>query len=180
VQIANYKSTGLETWPIVRQAQLDTLDLRNTAMAVTIDIGNPDNVHPSDKQSVGTRLALAARALAYGENIEYSGPLFRQASKVEGGMRVWFDHIDGGLTAKGTTLEGFEVAGEDRRFVPATARIDGPSVLVSSPQVQRPKYVRYGWANAPVVNLYNAEGLPASPFTSDEQENLFPAPVPST
>jgi sialate O-acetylesterase len=180
VQIANYKSTGLETWPVVREAQRKTLVLKNTAMAVTIDIGNPDNVHPADKQTVGARLALAARALAYGENVEYSGPLFRQTNTAEGGLRVWFDYVDGGLTVKGSSLEGFEVAGEDHHFVPATARVEGLSVLVSSPQVERPKYVRYGWANAPVVNLYNAVGLPASPFTSEEQENSFPTPAPGT
>ncbi len=175
VQISSFKTAASESWPIIREAQLRTLALTNTAMAVSIDIGNPDNIHPPDKQAVGARLALAARAVAYGEHIEYSGPLFRQTSAENGGMRVWFDHVEGGLIAKGGTLEGFEIAGEDHRFVAATARIDGPSVLVTSPQVTRPEYVRFGWANAPIVNLFNSVGLPASPFTSEEK---MPAPTP--
>lgn len=168
VQISAFKSNGTETWPIVREAQLRTLSLTDTAMAVTIDIGNPDNVHPANKQAVGDRLALAARAIAYGEHIEYSGPLFRQTSIENGAVRVWFDHVDDGLVARGGALEGFEIAGEDHRFVPATARVDGATVVVTNPQVTRPEYVRYGWANAPVVNLFNSVGLPASPFTSEE------------
>lgn len=174
VQISSFKSNSTETWPIIREAQLRTLALTNTGMAVTIDIGNPDNVHPANKQAVGDRLALAARAIAYGEHIEYSGPLFRQTSTENSGIRVWFDHVDGGLVAKGGELQGFEIAGEDHHFVPATARIDDQTVLVTSAQVSRPEYVRYGWANAPTVNLFNSIGLPASPFTSEEK-----IPVPS-
>lgn len=173
VQISNFKSTPAEDWATLRQQQLKTLALRNTAMAVTIDIGNPGNVHPADKQTVGARLALAARALAYAEHIEYSGPLFRQAAPDGQQMRVWFDHADGGLAGKDGDLEGFEVAGDDHRFVKATARIDGDTVVVASPQVPAPSYVRFGWANAPIVNLYNSAGLPASPFTS---ELTIPAP----
>jgi sialate O-acetylesterase len=142
-------------------------------MAVTIDIGDPDNVHPADKQTVGARLALAARALAYGEHIEYSGPAFRKAAPDEQAMRVWFDHTADGLSAKGGALEGFEIAGDDHQFVTADAHIDGNTVVVASPQVAAPRYVRYGWANAPVVNLFNSAGLPASPFTS---ETNIPAP----
>jgi sialate O-acetylesterase len=141
-------------------------------MAVTIDVGDPDNIHPADKQSVGARLALAARALAYGEAVEYSGPMFRQTSIDKDGMRVWFDHA-AGLTAKGGAPSGFEIAGEDHQFKPATASIDGPSVLVTNSQVTAPKYVRYGWTSAPVLNLYNSAGLPASPFTS---EPIMPLP----
>ena len=172
VQISDFKSGSAEAWPIIREAQRRSLALANTAMAVSIDIGNPDNVHPADKQTVGIRLALAARALAYGEPIEYSGPLFRQATADGQSLRVWFDHA-GGLLAKGPALTGFEIAGDDRRFVSASARIDGGSVLVMSPQVETPKYVRYGWANSPLVNLFNSAGLPASPFTS---EDAIPAP----
>jgi sialate O-acetylesterase len=166
VQLANFKSDATETWAMIREAQRRTLSLANTGMAVTIDIGDPDNVHPSDKQTVGARLALAARALAYGEKIKYSGPIFRQTSIDKESMRVWFDHADG-LTAKDGALSGFEIASDDHRFQPATASIDGESVRVTSSQVQAPKYVRYGWANAPVLNLYNSAGLPASPFTSE-------------
>ncbi len=173
VQLANFTSGPSENWAIVREAQRRTLEVANTAMAVTIDIGDPDNVHPADKQTVGQRLALAARALAYNEPVEYSGPLFRQASPDADGMRVWFDHAAGGLVSKGGDLTGFEIAGDDRRFIAATARIDNRSIVVTSPQVSAPKYVRYGWSNAPVLNLYNSAGLPASPFTSEE---TIPAP----
>jgi sialate O-acetylesterase len=167
VQISSFTSDTTEAWAIIREAQRRSLAVANTGMAVTIDIGDPDNVHPADKQTVGARLALAARAVAYGETVEYSGPLFRQAAPENGGVRVWFDHTAHGLVAKGDALQGFEIAGDDRHFVPATASIDGETIVVSSPQVADPKYVRYGWANAPVVNLFNSEGLPASPFTSE-------------
>jgi sialate O-acetylesterase len=169
VQIANFNSSSLETWAIVREAQRRTLSLAETGMAVTIDIGNPTNVHPADKQDVGARLALAARAIAYGEQVEYSGPLYRETGVEDTALRVWFDHTTGGLTAKGDVLQGFEVAGDDRHFAPATARIDGNRVVVSSDQVPAPRYVRYGWSNAPTVNLFNGSGLPASPFTSEDQ-----------
>ncbi len=168
VQIANFKSGPHEAWPAIREAQRRSLSVANTAMAVTIDVGDPDNVHPADKQTVGARLALAARALAYGESVEYSGPLFRQAVPEGDGMRVWFDHASDGLVAKGGDLQGFEIAGDDGRFVPATARVDGKTVVVSGAGVAGAKYVRYGWANAPVVNLFNGAGLPASPFTSED------------
>ena len=168
VQISSFTSTPQEDWAVVREAQRRTLKVANTAMAVTIDIGNPTNVHPADKQDVGHRLALAARALAYGEHVEYSGPLYRQTTTDGSEMKVWFDHAASGLVAKGGPLTGFEVAGSDHKFVPATARIDGQSVIVSSPQVKDPEYVRYGWANSPTVNLYNGAGLPASPFTSEQ------------
>jgi sialate O-acetylesterase len=169
VQVSSFESDSTEFWPIIREAQRRTLSVAHTAMVVTIDIGNPDNVHPADKQDVGARLALAARALAYGENVEYSGPLFRATSIEDDGVRVWFDHASSGLVGKGGTLQGFEIAGDDHHFTPANARIDGHSVLVSSGEVSAPKYVRYGWANAPVVNLFNGAGLPASPFTSEEK-----------
>jgi len=173
VQISSFTSDSAEAWAIIREAQRRSLAVANTAMVVTVDVGDPDNVHPPDKQTVGARLALAARAVAYGENVEYSGPLFRQAAHEGEGVRVWFDHTAKGLVAKGDTLQGFEIAGEDGRFVTATARIDGDTVVVGNAQVAGPKYVRYGWANAPVVNLFNSDGLPASPFTS---EDAIPAP----
>lgn len=165
VQISSFKSTPAEDWAVLREQQLKTLALRNTAMAVTIDIGNPDNVHPTDKLDVGLRLARAARALSYGESIEYSGPLFRQATPEGTSIRAWFDHA-AGLTAKNGPVTGFEVAGIDKKFVPATAKIEGSTILASSPDVPQPMYVRYGWANSPECNLFNGEALPASPFTS--------------
>jgi sialate O-acetylesterase len=125
-------------------------------------------VHPADKQDVGARLALGARAIAYGEKVEYAGPLFRQATVEGEGMRVWFDHADG-LQARGGELIGFEIAGADKKFVGAVGRIEGRSVFVSNHDVPRPMYVRYGWRNTTtVINLYNEAGLPASPFTSGE------------
>jgi sialate O-acetylesterase len=168
VQIANFKGGTQQTWPIVREAQRRTLSVANTGMAVTIDIGDPENVHPSDKQDVGARLALAARKLAYGEDLEYSGPIYKETSCEGHDLRVWFSHVTGGLVAKGGTLEGFELAGEDHKFTHANARVDGESVVVSSDSIPEPKFVRYGWANAPTVNLYNGKGLPASPFTSEK------------
>ena len=167
VQIANFKSGPQEDWAAIREGQLKTLELRNTAMAVTIDIGNPDNVHPTDKLDVGLRLARAARAISYGEAIEFSGPLYRQATPEGGAIRVWFDHAKG-LMAKVGDLTGFEVAGRDGQFSPATASIDGATVVVSSPSVAEPVNVRYGWTNSPLCNLFNGEGLPASPFTSEK------------
>jgi len=166
VQISNFISAPIEDWAIIREQQLKTLALRNTAMAVTIDIGDPGNVHPTDKLDVGLRLALAARALSYGEDISYSGPIFRQATPEGDSIRVWFEHHAKGLMTKGGELTGFEVAGEDGQFVPAKARIDGNTVLASSEAVPEPRFVRYGWANSPQCNLFNGEGLPASPFTS--------------
>jgi sialate O-acetylesterase len=165
VQISNFKSTPAEDWATLREQQLKTLELRNTAMAVTIDIGNPDNVHPTDKVDVGLRLARAARALSYGEAVEYSGPLFRQATPEGNAIRAWFEHAQG-LTAKDGEVTGFEVAGADGKFVPATATIEGETVLATNPNVAEPIFVRYGWANSPECKLFNREGLPASPFTS--------------
>jgi sialate O-acetylesterase len=165
VQLANFKANP--SWPEIREAQRQTLSLANTGMAVTIDIGNPTNIHPTNKQDVGLRLALAARAVAYGEKLEYSGPMFRQATREGSSIRVWFDHA-GGLMAKGGDLRGFEMAGPNGKFSPATAKLDGVTVVVSSTEVAAPVLVRYGWADNPDCNLYNAAGLPASPFRSGE------------
>ncbi len=167
VQIANYKATPQAQWAELREQQLQTLQLRNTGMAVTIDIGNPDNIHPTDKLDVGLRLSRWARALSYGEKIEDSGPLFRQATPEGSAIRVRFTHA-AGLMAKGGAVTGFEVAGADGKFVAATATIDGETVVASSPEVAQPVQVRYGWANSPQCNLYNSAELPASPFSSAE------------
>ncbi len=165
VQISNYKSTSAEDWALLRDQQLKTLEMANTAMAVTIDIGNPDDVHPTNKVDVGLRLARAARALSYGEAVEYNGPLFRQATPEGVSIRAWFDHSKG-LNAKGGGLTGFEVAGADGKFVPASARIEGETIVATSAAVPAPVYIHYGWANSPQCNLFNGEDLPASPFTS--------------
>jgi sialate O-acetylesterase len=133
-------------------------------MAVSIDIGDPDDIHPKDKQDVGLRLSLAARALAYGESIEYSGPLIRQVISDGDALRLRFDHVKSGLTTKNGALRGFYVAAADEKYVPAQAQIEGDTVLVSAALIKKPIYVRYGWAANPDCNLYNGAGLPASPF----------------
>ena len=165
VQISNFSSPK-EDWGTIRDAQRRTLSVENTAMAVTLDIGTKDNVHPPDKQTVAARLALAARATVYGERgLEYSGPLFREATVEGSAMRVWFDHVESGLTSQGVPA-GFEIAGEDGKFVPATAKIDGSTVVVEASGVSQPKIVRYGWASWTDANLFNKDKLPASTFTS--------------
>ena len=165
VQLPNFKANGY--WPELREAQRQALQLPNVGMAIAIDIGDPGNLHPTNKQDPARRLALVARAVAYGERITYSGPLFRQASRDGVALRVSFDQTANGLTAKGGPPKGFEIAGADRKYVPADAKIDGPTVLVSSASVAEPVYVRYAWADVPDGNLQNSENLPAAPFRSE-------------
>ena len=153
-----------ENWGLLRDAQRRTLHLVNTGMAVTIDIGSEHNVHPSDKQTVGERLSLLARDISYGETLVASGPLFRLAYPDHGAMHVWFDNA-AGLKATGS-VQGFEVAGADGNFVPATAKIEGDTIIASSLTVPDPRYVRYAWPNFPTTNLFNGAGLPTSTFTS--------------
>lgn len=169
VQLANFAPPQAGTWPLLRESQLATLNLKNTGMAVTIDVGDSEDIHPKDKQTVGARLALAARAIAYGENLVYSGPIYRQMTVEGNRIRLYFDHTGGGLRARaGAALGGFQIAGADRRFTRADARIDKDTILVSAPEIDAPAAVRYAWENDPLAaNLYNAEGLPASPFRTD-------------
>ena len=164
VQIAPFK----EIPPELREAQLLTWKKTpDTAMVVTIDIGEADNIHPKQKEPVGERLALAARALAYGEKIEYSGPVF-DSMKIESDKAVIrFTHVGRGLLAKGGELKGFTIAGPDKIFLPAKAEIRGEQIIVYNEAVTHPKSVRYGWENVPDGNLFNKEGLPASPFRSE-------------
>jgi sialate O-acetylesterase len=168
VQLANYNAPD-SAWPELREGQRQALALGNTAMAVTIDTGTPDNIHPPDKKTVGRRLSLAARALAYGEKVEYSGPLPRQVVPEDGAIRIWFDHAEG-LTARGGEAMGFEVAGTDGKFLPAEARIEGSEVRAWNDAIEEPASIRYAWKDNPECNLFNAAGLPASPFR-------WPAPV---
>jgi sialate O-acetylesterase len=164
VQIAPFKGQPAE----IREAQFLTLaKVKNTAMAVTTDVGNANDIHPTQKEPVGQRLALAARALTYGEKIEYSGPLYDSMEAKGGEITISFKHIGGGLVAKDGELKGFTIAGPDKNFMPAQAKIEGSTVVVSAEGVASPKAVRYGWANVPDVNLFNQEGLPASPFRTD-------------
>jgi sialate O-acetylesterase len=155
-------------WPALREAQRLTLKkVPNTAMAVITDVGDANDIHPRNKAPVGDRLAREALALAYGEKIEYSGPAYA-AMRVEGDRGIiQFDHLGGGLVAKGGPLTGFTIAGEDGKFVPAKAEIRGDEVVVRSPEVKHPAAVRYGWSDNPEVNLWNKAGLPASPFRTD-------------
>ena len=166
VQIAPHQNQ----MPELREAQLLTSqNVPHTGMAVITDYGEATNIHPKHKEPVGTRLSLAARALAYGEKIEYSGPTF-DSLKIDGGKAVLkFQHA-AGLTAKNGELKGFTIAGEDKNFVPAKAEIKGDTVTVSADEVTKPAAVRYGWANIPDVNLYNEAGLPASPFRTDVEK----------
>jgi sialate O-acetylesterase len=155
--------------PRVREAQATVLSLPNTGMAVTTDIGEAHNVHPHNKQDVGDRLTRIALAKTYGHKIEYSGPVF-DTMKVEGrAIRVKFSHLGGGLVAKGGgPLKWFVIAGADMKFVPAEAKLDGHTVVVSSSEVTAPVAVRYAWVNFPDgCNLYNAAGLPAAQFRTD-------------
>ena len=168
-------------WPWVREAQLKALSLPNTGMAVTIDIGDAKNIHPPDKTYAGQRLALAARHIAYGQDIVYSGPIY-DSMKVEGNkIRITFKNTGGGLklgtpppSATGeifptpTELTGFGIAGADRKFVWAKAILDGNTAIVSSDEIPQPKAVRYDWGQNPSGDLYNKEGLPASPFRTDD------------
>ncbi len=172
VQLANWAPKSDQPmddyWAELREAQLMTLSLKNTGMAVAVDIGDPTNIHPANKQEVGRRLALNALAMSYGKKLVYSGPIYRAMEPEYGAIVLVFDHIGGGLVAKGDTLKGFTIAGEDRKFVPAEAKIVGNNVVVSSPQVKDPVAVRYSWAINPDGNLYNKAGLPASPFRTDD------------
>jgi sialate O-acetylesterase len=163
VQIAPYANQP----PEIREAQLLTLAKSpNTAMVVTADVGDLNNIHPKRKEPVGQRLALAARATVYGEKIEYSGPTY-QAMKVESGKAfLKFTHTVTGMVAKDGPLKDFTIAGADKKFVPAQAEIRGGVIVVSSDQVMAPVAVRYGWGTYE-GNLFNAEGLPASPFRTD-------------
>jgi sialate O-acetylesterase len=164
VQIAPFKGQP----PEIREAQFLTLaKSKNTAMTVTTDCGDANDIHPKQKEPVGHRLSLAARALAYGEKIVYSGPLYQEMKAAGGKAWISFSHVGGGLVAKDGGLKGFTLAGADRKFVPAKAVIEGDKVVVSAEGLADPKAVRYGWDNVPDVNLFNKEGLPASPFRTD-------------
>lgn len=166
VQLAAFQNNN--PWPVIRDSQTRTLEIANTGQALAIDVGESNDIHPKDKLTVGNRLALAARAVAYGEKIVYSGPLFRQVTRDNGALRVWFEHTGSGLaTRDGAPLTGFRVAGEDGNFYKAEAHIEGNTVVVSSSMVREPLAVRYAWENDPVATLINREGLPAVPFRTD-------------
>lgn len=166
VQLPNFNGRG-DAWCEVREAMFKTLRLKDTGMAVTIDIGDPANIHPTNKQEVGRRLSLWALGSVYGEKTVVSGPRY-SGSEIKGTEVVLhFTHADGGL-ALSDANKGFVIAGEDQHWHPATARIEGESIIVSSPEVPKPAAARYAWAEVPDVTLTNAAGhLPASPFRTD-------------
>lgn len=185
VQLPAFQA-GVDSWPLIREAQLLALSLPNTGMAITIDTADPGQLHPPNKLPVGLRLARAAHHVAYGEKVVGSGPIY-DSMKIEGSaIRISFkaNSIGGGLSsgppalpaAATTHLKAFFLAGADQKFVPATATIDHDTLLISSEAVSAPIAVRYSWENIPSGNLYNKEGLPASPFRTDDWAAI-PAPA---
>jgi sialate O-acetylesterase len=172
VQLANFKKAsdvpGDSAWAEIRDAQAFTLrTVPATGMAVAIDIGAANDIHPRNKQDVGRRLALWALARTYGRDLVCSGPVYRGSTRRGNEMVIAFDHVGAGLVADGE-LRGFAIAGADRVFTWGTARIEGDTVVVSHPDVAEPASVRYAWADNPPCSLRNAEGLPASPFRTDD------------
>ncbi|HLW67701.1 MAG TPA: sialate O-acetylesterase [Gemmataceae bacterium] len=157
-------------WAELRDAQLYTTKiLPKTGMAVITDVGEENDIHPKKKEPVGARLALAARAIAYGDKIEYSGPVFEKATFEDGKAILTFSHVGEGLATRKDELTGFTICGEDRKFHNAKSTIIGnDTVEVTCSEVPKPVAVRLGWANYPVVNLWNKDGLPASPFRTDD------------
>ncbi|MBN2105516.1 beta galactosidase jelly roll domain-containing protein [bacterium] len=180
VQLANYMAPSDtpagSDWAELREAQLMALDEKNTAMAVTIDIGEAGDIHPRNKQDVGHRLALAARKIVYGEDVVYSGPVYESMKTKKDAVQIQFKHAGSGLAVKDRYgyLKGFTIAGQDSVFHWAKAEITGKdNVRVWHPDIKMPISVRYGWAANPHdVNLYNKEGLPASPFRTDDWKGL--------
>jgi sialate O-acetylesterase len=179
VQLANWHANKAEPdesdWAELREAQMMTLREPQTGMAVTIDIGDADELHPRNKLDVGRRLAAWALADTYKQKVIPSGPLFDRYTIDGNEVRIRFKHADGLKTIDGGPLKGFALAGEDRHFVWADARIDGDTVIVSSPKISKPVAVRYGWADNPIANLYNKAGLPASPFRTDDWPGITAA-----
>jgi hypothetical protein len=167
VQLPNFIRPG-DGWPLVRESMLKSLSVPKTGMAITMDIGDPKDIHPKNKQDVGKRLALWALGTVYGEKVPaISGPL-PAGHKIRGSEVVLsFKHTNGGLVAKGGALKGFVIAGEDKQWKPAIARIEGDKVIVSSVDVPKPVAARYAWSDNPDCNLFNGAGLPASPFRTD-------------
>lgn len=173
VQIAPYDYGPGTNSAELREAQFLTLSkLKHIGMAVTMDIGNPDDIHPANKRDVGKRLALWALAKDYGKDLVFSGPLYREQFIEDNKIRIHFNCTGSGLLAKGGPLTHFEIAGEDQEYHPAVAHIEGETVVVSASEVASPVAVRYGWSNTAEPNLFNAEGLPASSFSTDSWKRI--------
>ena len=154
-------------YPAIREAQLQTLKVANTAMAITIDIGDKFDIHPRIKKPVGERLAKAALGKVYGHGSTYMGPIVKTIDLTGGQIEISFEQVGDGLKVKGETLKGFQLAGKDGQFVDAAAKITGSKVIVTAEEVSEPKFVRYAWAGFSEANLYNSLNLPASPFRND-------------
>ena len=167
VQLANFQSPTDTAWAFLRESQTQTLALPATGQAVIVDLGNVRDIHPRDKRDVGRRLARLALARDYGQKITDSGPILDKATREGAGFRVTFTSINGHLIAPQNILGGFELAGADKVFKPADAKIENDTVLVTSADVAEPVAVRYAWRNAPLAGLFNQEGLPAVPFRTD-------------
>ncbi|MBN2372050.1 MAG: hypothetical protein JXO72_16330 [Vicinamibacteria bacterium] len=160
---------GDDAWAELREAQaLTARQVRNTGLAVTVDTGDADDIHPKDKKVVGERLALCALAQHYGKTIPCQGPTFRSVERLTGALKLHFDHADGGLVVKGDKLGEFSVAGKDRRWHWADARIEGDAIVVSSAMAPDPEAARYAWQANPAATLFNGAGLPAVPFRTDD------------
>jgi sialate O-acetylesterase len=160
---------GTDGWTDLREAQLLTAHtVPHTGVVVTVDTGDADDIHPTDKQPVGERLALLALRDFHGKKIASQGPVFARFEPLPGALRLHFTHTDGGLMVQGAKLGEFSVAGADRVWHWAEARLDGDTVIVSSPAVPAPVAVRYAWQANPLATLYNGAGLPAAPFRSDD------------
>ncbi len=179
VQLANYYPRRDEPadsyWAQIREAQLATLEVPRTGMAVAIDIGEAADIHPKNKQEVGHRLALSALATTYFQETEYSGPIYGGMQVEEGKIRLNLSHAEGLKTRDGGAIKGFALAGSDQKFHWAQAAIEGDHIVLTSAAVPSPIAVRYGWADNPDCNLINSAGLPASPFRSDTWPQQPPA-----
>jgi sialate O-acetylesterase len=168
VQIAPY-DYGTQQSQYIREAQLQTLSVKNTGMAATMDIGNPKNIHPTNKEEVGKRLAAWALAKTYGKKMAYSGPLYKSMKPVKGKMVLSFDYATKGLVLKARNGNyNFSIAGEDRIFKSANVTVVGTQLIVSNPDIQKPIAVRYAWSNTEEGTLFNQEGLPAPSFRTDD------------
>jgi len=174
VQLANWMAPATQpvqensTWAPLREAQAQVAaKVPNCGLATAVDIGDAKNIHPTNKQEVGRRLSLAAMKIAYHQSLIYSGPTYRSMTVEGNRIVISFDNVGDGLQVKGDTLKGFAIAGKDKKWHAGDAKIDGSTVVVTSPDVSEPEAVRYDWADNPDGNLYNKSNLPAIPFRTD-------------
>jgi sialate O-acetylesterase len=175
----HHDQAGDDSWAELREAQaLTARKVKNSALAVTIDTGDADDIHPKDKQVVGERLALCALANEYGEKIPWAGPTFTSMTHLPGALKLRFNHTDGGLVVKGDKLGEFSVAGKDRHWHWAEAKVEGDSVVVSSPAVPDPQAARYAWQANPAATFFNGVGLPAASFRTDNWPGVTDAHKP--